>query len=57
MKVSSKDFDDGKGPWWLDDKDSGNERKPSDMKDAQLKKAVELLRGKVAAKKGSIAMK
>lgn len=57
VKVSSKDFDDGKGPWWLDDKDSGSERKPSDMKDAQLRKAVELLRGKLATKKGSIAMK
>ncbi len=59
VKVTSKDYKNHKGPWWLDPDGPETERSPKDMKDSQLKKALEVLKEKLASKKksrGSIAM-
>ncbi|MBX9692556.1 MAG: S41 family peptidase [Cyanobacteria bacterium] len=44
VKVSKDDEKDHKGPWWLDPDGPTVTRKPEDMKDAQLKRAIEVVR-------------
>lgn len=44
VELSADDYDKGKGPWWTDPDGPAVERKPEDMKDVQLKKAVESLK-------------
>ncbi len=44
VKVSKEDEKDHKGPWWLDPDGPAVTRKPEDMKDAQLKRAIEVVR-------------
>ena len=43
VKVSNKDEKLHKGPWWLDPDGPGTERKPEDMKDVQLKAALDVV--------------
>jgi carboxyl-terminal processing protease len=49
VELKEKDYKDGHGPWWVDPDGSaaGAKHKPEDLKDDQLKKAVELLEGKL----------
>ncbi|MBX9723296.1 MAG: S41 family peptidase, partial [Candidatus Obscuribacterales bacterium] len=44
VELNQKDYEEGKGPWWLDPDGPSAVRKPEDMKDMQLKKAVESLK-------------
>ena len=54
IKLSKSQYKEHHGPWWMDEPKA--KRKASDMKDLQLKKAVDLLKGQIAGK-GSIAMR
>lgn len=56
VELSDKDYDDGKGPWWIDQPGSRSKRSPEDGKDLQLKKAIEVLREKASAKPVSTAI-
>lgn len=56
VKVTKKDYKAHKGPWWLDPDGPGTKRSASDLKDMQLKKAIDLLKRKIA-KKGKIAFR
>ncbi|MBX9689692.1 MAG: S41 family peptidase [Candidatus Obscuribacterales bacterium] len=47
VELSQKDYEDGKGPWWLDPDGPAAVRKPEDLKDIQLAKAVEALKNKL----------
>lgn len=47
VKISEDEFKAGKGPWWIDPSLTNFKRSPTDGKDAQLGKALEIL-GKVA---------
>ncbi|PWT98035.1 MAG: peptidase S41, partial [Candidatus Melainabacteria bacterium] len=44
VDLSEKDLHDGKGPWWLDPTFPRTRRVPEDLKDMQLKRAVEMLK-------------
>jgi carboxyl-terminal processing protease len=44
VDLSEKDLHEGKGPWWLDPSFPKVRRVPEDLKDLQLKRAVELVR-------------
>ena len=56
VKGSKKDFKAQKGPWWLDPGGPSVKRSASDLKDIQLKRALDLLKVKIA-KKGKIALR
>lgn len=56
IKLTKKQFKEHKGPWWLDPDGPQAKRSAKDLKDLQLKKALDLLKIQVA-KKGSIAMR
>lgn len=43
VKISDEDFKAGKGPWWIDPTMTNFKRSPTDGKDIQLKKAVEVI--------------
>jgi carboxyl-terminal processing protease len=47
VDVTDKDMKDGKGPWWLDPDAPKVKRSPEDMKDVQLKTAVDVLHKKL----------
>jgi carboxyl-terminal processing protease len=47
VDLTEDDQVQGRGPWWLDPNGPAAERKPDDLKDIQLKKAVEILRERV----------
>ncbi len=52
VELTVKDYEDGKGPWWIEIDEPGSTiRKPEDMKDLQLKKAVETLKEKLRGPK------
>ncbi|MBX9570545.1 MAG: S41 family peptidase [Candidatus Obscuribacterales bacterium] len=43
VKISNDEFNAGKGPWWFDPTLTNFKRSPSDGKDVQLVKAIEVL--------------
>jgi carboxyl-terminal processing protease len=47
VNVSEQDSKDGKGAWWLDPNSPNVRRSPEDMKDVQLKAAVDLVHKKL----------
>jgi carboxyl-terminal processing protease len=49
VALSEKDYKDGKGEWWIDPEDpaAAAKRKPEDMKDEQLKKALDIIQSKI----------
>lgn len=49
INLTEKDYKEGRGPWWLDPEGPLTKRAPEDMKDIQLKKAFEVLKGKIAS--------
>lgn len=53
VELTNKDYEDGKGPWWLDPDGpgTGTGRKPEDLKDIQLKKAVDTIKQQLEEKK------
>lgn len=56
VDLTDKDFRDGKGPWWLDPEGITTKRKPEDMKDAQLVKALEVIKKMVVTGSPSVAV-
>jgi carboxyl-terminal processing protease len=44
VEVTAKDVKDGRGPWWLDPSSPHVQRQPEDMRDLQLRKAVEVVK-------------
>jgi carboxyl-terminal processing protease len=49
VDLKEKDYKEGRGPWWLDPEGpvSAAKHQPEDMKDEQLKKAVDVVEGKI----------
>jgi carboxyl-terminal processing protease len=47
VDLSDKDYKDGKGPWWADPEGPIVKRSPEDLKDLQLKSAMEVLHRKI----------
>lgn len=47
VELTPEDYKQARGPWWLDPGGPVVQRKPSDMKDIQLKKAVEVIEKKI----------
>lgn len=47
VEVSDKEMKEGKGPWWADPEGPTAKRTPEDMKDVQLKSAVEVCHRKI----------
>ncbi len=47
VELTDQDHKEGRGPWWLDPNGPGADRKPDDLKDLQLKKAVEMVRERI----------
>ncbi len=48
VKVSDDDFNAGKGPWWYDPSMTSFHRSPTDGKDMQLSKAIDVLKQQIA---------
>jgi carboxyl-terminal processing protease len=48
VEITEKDTQQGKGPWWLDPAYPRLQRGPEDLKDMQLKRAVEVIKTAVA---------
>ena len=49
VELKPDDYTAGRGPWWIDVTNKGLIKSPDDLADVQLKKAVEVLQGKVEA--------
>ncbi len=47
VDLTEKDYRAGKGPWWMDPDGPTTKRKPEDMKDIQLLKALEVVKKKL----------
>ncbi|SRR5579875_140287 len=47
VKLEPADYKEARGPWWLDPGGPTVKRSPEDMKDIQLKKAVDVLEAKI----------
>lgn len=47
VALTPEDYKKGRGPWWVELDGYSGKRAPEDMQDAQLKKAVEVLRGQM----------
>jgi carboxyl-terminal processing protease len=57
VKLDDTDYKDGKAEWWLDPQGPTAKRTPDDMKDVQLKKAVEVVHKKVDSIDNPFALK
>ena len=55
VKVSDDDYQAGKGPWWYDPTMTSFHRSPTDGKDLQLAKAVEVLKQVLAGSPPTVA--
>jgi carboxyl-terminal processing protease len=52
VKLEDKDYTNGKGPWWIDLSYSNFKKAPTDNKDIQLNKAVEVMKDAIAKTSG-----
>ncbi|MBS1953716.1 MAG: S41 family peptidase [Cyanobacteria bacterium SZAS-4] len=52
VKLEDKDYTNGKGPWWIDLSYSNFKKAPTDNKDIQLNKAVEVMKDTIAKSAG-----
>lgn len=57
VDLKPEDYEAGRGPWWLDPSGPSVHRAPEDLKDVQLKKAVEVLKDKLATPAASFTLK
>ena len=57
VNVSEKDFKDGKGPWWEDPEGPTAKRTPEDLKDVQLKAALQVLKKKLGEEQLPVALR
>jgi carboxyl-terminal processing protease len=48
VPLKEEDFDKGKGPWWIDLSYSNFKRSPTEGKDLQLNKAIDVLKTEIA---------
>lgn len=55
VKISDDDYNAGKGPWWYDPNMTTFHRSPTDGKDMQLSKAIEVLKGLIAGTPPTVA--
>jgi len=53
--VKEKDYQEGRGPWWIDPTFKNFDRKPTDGKDVQLNKAIETAQLLILSQKGARA--
>jgi carboxyl-terminal processing protease len=56
VNLSEKDFKEGKGPWWEDPEGPTVKRAPEDLKDIQLKAALQVLKKKLGVTQSPLAM-
>ncbi len=52
VKLEDKDYTNGKGPWWIDLSYQNFKKAPTDNKDIQLNKAVEVMKDTIAKTAG-----
>lgn len=52
VKLEDKDYTNGKGPWWIDLSYQNFKKAPTDNKDIQLNKAVEVMKDTIAKSAG-----
>ena len=52
VTLKEDDFKAGKGPWWIDPSFSNFKRAPTDGKDCQLSKAIEVVKQEIIASSG-----
>lgn len=52
VKLEDKDYTSGKGPWWIDLSYQNFKKAPTDNKDVQLNKAVEVMKDTIAKAQG-----
>jgi carboxyl-terminal processing protease len=52
VKLEDSDYTKGKGPWWIDLSYQNFKRSPTDGKDIQLNKAIEVIKDNVAKAQG-----
>jgi len=57
IELSDKDYQEGKGPWWLDPDGPTVKRSPEDKRDIQLAKAVEVLKAKIGGQSVAVEPK
>lgn len=55
VKISDEDLNSGKGAWWLDPTMTNFKRSPTDGKDLQLSKALEVIKVQIAGSAGPVA--
>lgn len=51
VEVKNKDFEKGKGPWWIDLTYKNFDKSPTDGKDIQLNKAIEVLKTEIGSQR------
>ncbi|HEY9871720.1 MAG TPA: S41 family peptidase [Candidatus Obscuribacterales bacterium] len=57
VELKAEDYQQGKGPWWADPSGPTAKRSPDDMKDVQLKKAVEVLEKRIQSSQPAYEIK
>ena len=57
VNVTDKDFKEGKGPWWEDPEGPTAKRSPEDLKDVQLKAALQVLKKKLGEEQLPLALR
>jgi carboxyl-terminal processing protease len=56
VNLTEKDFKEGKGPWWEDPEGPAVKRAPEDLKDIQLKAALQVLKKRLSVNQSPLAM-
>lgn len=56
VELKPEDYTAGRGPWWIDINNNGAPKSPDALTDLQLKKAVDVLQGKVAEERAPFAL-
>lgn len=56
VNLTEKDFKEGKGPWWEDPEGPAVKRAPEDLKDIQLKAALQVLKKRLGVNQSPLAM-
>ena len=57
VTLNDQDYKDGKGEWWLDPQGPITKRSPEDMKDVQLKAALDVVHKKLDGNDNAVALK
>ena len=57
VEVKNKDYEAGKGPWWIDLSYKNFDKSPTDGKDIQLNKAIEVLKKEISTQRETASAK